>query len=180
MAHISTIGAGIYSTLAFRTTLFTGTPTITNTNLATESAAGTGAISNTFSLISNIREMPAVGTPANIVNVPRYGSDTTLQVAAQADAPTLEFTLNYVPSVVAQQTMQAAVANRTTFAFRLRLANGSDGAGAAVLGSTVQFDDFAFNATVASFLVTPSLSDSTQATMTLALTSDITGPLTAV
>ena len=48
--------------------------------------------------VTNLREFPSVGTPANIVNVPQYGQSISSQISGQADAPTLEFTLNYIPT----------------------------------------------------------------------------------
>lgn len=48
--------------------------------------------------ITHVKEFPAMGTPANIVNVPIYGRKNSLQIQGQADSPTMELTLNYVPN----------------------------------------------------------------------------------
>jgi len=52
----------------------------------------------TYAKLKNVREFPAVGTPANIVNVPVYGQKISQSIGGQADAPTLEVTINYVGS----------------------------------------------------------------------------------
>ena len=112
-----------------------------------------------------LENSPTFGTPANIVNVPVYGQSTSLQVSAQADAPSLEITLNYVPSTHA--ALEALRVAGTQHTFRISLQNDSAG---------TDVSSFYFNGSVASFTITPSLSDSNQATMTLALTSDFVGP----
>ena len=121
--------------------------------------------------VGNIREFPSLGTPANIVNVPVYGQSISSQVGGQADAPTLEFTLNYVPSVHA--AIDALRQSGATQAWRVRLASaeqGSRGNGFDI------FDDFYFRGSVVSFEITPSLSDSNQATITVNITGDFAGP----
>lgn len=198
MAHISSIGAGLYSSLmVFGTQTGTGGSaafslgsaltrastgfTIAQSNPGAYSFPHSAAVSTAAPfVVPNVRELPAVGTPANVVNVPRYGSTTSLQITGQADAPSLEFTFNYVPGAL-QRALQADVGSGTTRTFVVRLANGSAGAatGGTALGATVEFNDFVFNATVSSFLVTPSLTDSNQATMSLAVSTDIDGPLTS-
>jgi len=51
-----------------------------------------------YAKIKNVREFPAVGTPANIVNVPVFGQKIGQSIGGQADAPTLELTINYIGS----------------------------------------------------------------------------------
>lgn len=198
MAHISSIGAGLYSSLIVRGTQ-TGTGSAATFALAAATARPTNGFTDTQSNPStgfvqafpaasaatglfaapNVRELPAVGSPANVVNVPRYGSTTTLQISGQADAPSLEFTFNYVPGDAVQRALQGDVGSATNRTFIVRLSNGSaGGATGAQLAATDEFSDFMFNAQVSSFLVTPSLTDSNQATMTLAVQTDIDGPLT--
>jgi hypothetical protein len=46
--------------------------------------------------IRHVKEFPSIGTPANIVKVPNYGKKNSLQIQGQADAPTMELTVNYV------------------------------------------------------------------------------------
>jgi hypothetical protein len=72
MAHISNLGAGIFTFLD----IFTGT--ITTKSTASECAAyfvgGTpGTADATHKRLPSVREFPSVGTPANIVNVPVFG-----------------------------------------------------------------------------------------------------------
>ena len=200
MAHINSIGAGLYAELGVNATTTagaSGSVTALASALTRASTGFTASQSNPtagwldpgnasetarsgFAAVANVRELPAVGTPANVVNVPRYGSTTTLQISGQADAPTLEFTFNYVPGEATQRLLQADVGSATVRTFVVRLSN-SDASltRRAALGATVQFSDFVFNATVSSFLVTPSLTDANQATMSLAVATDIDGPLTS-
>lgn len=95
MAHISSLGAGIYSYLD----IYSGA-----TTPATENAAGYAALFATANAadidrMPSVREFPSIGTPANIVNVPVYGQATSSQVQGQSDAPTLEITVNYVQAI---------------------------------------------------------------------------------
>ena len=125
--------------------------------------------------VGNIREFPSLGTPANIVNVPVYGQSISSQVGGQADAPTLSFTLNYVPSVHA--ALDELRRDGTTQAWRVRLAAAEQGA----RGNSFDiYDDFYFRGSVVSFEITPSLSDSNQATITVNITGDFAGPFSLV
>lgn len=121
--------------------------------------------------ISSIREFPSIGTPANIVNVPVYGQSISAQVGGQADAPSLEFTLNYVPTDHAiVDTIRRA---GTAFVWRVTLATAEDGVrrGAADL-----YDDFYFIGSVVSFEITPALNDAMQATISITISGDFEGP----
>ena len=156
MAQISSIGSGVYTSMDY----------LASTVALTESALETAfAVTSAALPVADVREFPTFGTPANIVNVPVYGQSTSLQVSAQADAPSLEITLNYVPSTHA--ALEALRVAGTQHTFRISLQNDSAG---------TDVSSFYFNGSVASFTITPSLSDSNQATMTLALTSDFVGP----
>src|SRR6056300_1835266 len=97
MAHISTLGAGIYTYLD----MFTGTIPADTDTAAECAALFVGTVPGTADAdqvrMPSVREFPSVGTPANIVNVPVYGQATSSQVQGQADAPSLEVTVNYVP-----------------------------------------------------------------------------------
>jgi len=64
--------------------------------LAPIDVASTQALFNNFVRITNVKEFPAIGTPANITKVPEYGSKTSKQVNGQADLNNMELTLNYV------------------------------------------------------------------------------------
>jgi hypothetical protein len=130
MAHISSIGAGIYTDLAIA--IPTTDPNFSNLVSAATwqplfldevSASGTKG-ATTYVRIQNVREFPSIGTPPNIVNVPVYGSKTSRQVQGQADAPTIELTLNYVASDWASTTLLGAtVGNGTQYGFRFTLLN---------------------------------------------------------
>ena len=110
MAHISSIGAGIYSHLSVTredvsvsgSEALTAFGTLSETDLGaafTEEVALGTAVATTagsFTRISNVREFPSMGTPPNIVNVPVYGQSTSQQIQGQSDAPTMELTINYV------------------------------------------------------------------------------------
>src|SRR6056300_1083207 len=95
MAHISTLGSGIYTYLD----MYTGTLG-TYATAAAFAAEFVGAVAGTADAdhvrMPSVREFPSVGTPANIVNVPVYGQATSSQVQGQADAPSLDVTVNYV------------------------------------------------------------------------------------
>jgi len=85
MAHITSIGAGIFSAMAVNTTEITDLTTVdTLAELVAKFAT-----SNSFTEIKNVREFPQIGTPANIVNVPVYGQKTSSQIQGQSDSPNL-------------------------------------------------------------------------------------------
>ena len=185
MAHITSIGAAKFTTLDY----------VPNTaNNANSTAADLHAlfVSNSSTAIAggadetveaavvhvgNIREFPSLGTPANVVNVPVYGQATSSQVAGQSDAPTLEFTLNYVPADhAAIDTLRKA---NTRLCFRVRISDAditTDADGVMLADDSDKFADFYFFGTVASFEISPSLSDSLQATMALTIEGDFSGP----
>ena len=105
------------------------------------------------------------------MNVPVYGQSISSQVGGQADAPTLSFTLNYVPSVHA--ALDNLRLSDAVQAWRVRLAAAEQGARGNVYDL---YDDFYFRGSVVSFEITPSLSDSNQATITVNITGDFAGP----
>lgn len=164
MAHISSINASLFSDLRYTTTAIpSGTPAFA----AIEGLSGLTAV-------PHVRDFPAFGTPANVVNVPVYGSTVSHQIQGQSDPSDLTFTLNYVPS--AHADIHSLVGNGISYTFLLRLAP-------AALPSNIvqgtQVDLFYFRAQFGSFEVTPSLSDATQAGLTLVLGTDFFGPLTS-
>ncbi len=170
MPHISNISASIFSDLRYvKAALASGTvPTYTNLE------ALRGPSSAAPVAIPNIRDFPAFGTPANVVNVPVYGQTVSQQIQGQSDPSDLTFNLNYVPSL--HEGLHGLVKNDSDpYTFLLRLAPKA-------LPAAPDADDvlsmFSFQASFASFEVTPSLSDSTQASLTLTLSSDFSGPFT--
>lgn len=185
MAQISNIGAGIYSEIAISnnavsylssavaTARTTNTVVGWNTLVATQDdSGGTDAV---LSTVPNVRSFPSVGTPANIVNVPQFGQAQSSQIQGQSDAPTLEFAVNY--TAVDHATLNAMSGDNILRVFRLRLANAE--LPATVTATTVH-SDFYWVGTVASFLITPNLVDSNQATFTATINGDFEGPLTTV
>jgi len=187
MAHITSIGAAKFTTLDYvpntandanssAATLHglfvSNSATILATNSATDETVEAAVVH-----VGDIREFPTLGTPANIVNVPVYGQASSSQVVGQSDAPTLEFTLNYVPADHAQ--IDVLRRNATRLCFRVRIADADiavDANGTMTADNADKFADFYFFGKIASFEVIPSLSDSLQATMSLAIEGDFNGP----
>lgn len=177
MAHINSIGAGIFSALAVNTT-----------PLASSAAGDTAAelkalfaTSASFAEIKNVREFPQIGTPANIVNVPVYGQKTSSQIQGQSDAPNLELTINYIPSEWAVGTdLGDMVGDGNQYAFQFSLLNSKPASlQAAVTGlGTVKNSNFYFVGKVEALLISPQLTDANQATLTLSIQGDFFGPET--
>jgi len=175
MAHISTLGAGIYTYLdMFKGTIPAGTDT------AAECAAlfvGTvpGTADADHVRMPSVREFPSVGTPANIVNVPVYGQATSSQVQGQSDAPTLEITVNYIADDM--QPIHALIGQQMVFRFMMAGSPVSvdDGAGSTVAAENTEFY---FIGKIEAILVNPALTDATTATVTLSAQTDFFGPAT--
>jgi hypothetical protein len=191
MAHINSIGASKFTTLDYVTNtaqnanstaseiydLFVSNGTAI---LATQSATDE-AVETAVKHVGNIREFPSLGTPANIVNVPVYGQATSSQVAGQSDAPSLEFTLNYIPEDHAKLEVLRKAATR--LCFRVRIADAditTNSDGVLTADNADKFADFFFFGTVASFEIAPSLSDSLQATIAVTIEGDFNGPFSLV
>lgn len=162
MALISNIGAGIFTTLKYKADSTYALPT-SDAEHQTFITATTGDFDGATE-VAGIREFPSFGKPANIVNVPQYGQSVSSQIQGQADAPTLEFTLNYVPGT--HNALQALVQDGNTYVFQLDVKNASTGDNAA----------FYVKGQIASFEVSPNLTDSNQATLTLSTSTDYVGP----
>ena len=180
MAHISSLGNSIFTSLHYSAADRTGfdaeKPLDWRGLFVVNAAAAVGDTADDVSAIEvgNVREFPSFGTPSNIVNVPVYGQGTSSQVQGQSDAPSLEFTLNYIPTEHAK--LDALRLAGTEVAWRIRIA---DSKSAAVGTDTNAYEDFFFLGKVASFEITPSLSDSTQATMALTISGEFYGPFSA-
>jgi len=147
--------------------------------------------------IKNIRDMPALGTPANIIKVPVYGQAQTQSIGAQSDAPDLELTINFVPSEWAKTTggngvfattglLGDAVADGTAKVFQVALLtakapNLATGTAPNVSGTTAGTVPNAliyFVGKIESLLVTPARDDAMTATVALSIQSDFYGPYT--
>jgi hypothetical protein len=215
MAHITAIGAGVFSDLSIAVAKAGGetgsyTP-YTQANfddaMSTEAklmncfqqeVASVGGVAvpystaigtiNTFTRIRNVREFPAMGTPPNVVNVPVFGSKTSQQIQGQADAPSMEITLNFIADEWAKgagRILGNAVGSDHRFLFRFTLLNSEPtGNGAAKYASvgaglgTVGNSQWFWIGKIDSLLVTPSLSDANTATIAITIQSDFRGAFT--
>lgn len=176
MAHISSLGAGLYTYLD----IFTGTIPADTDTAAECAALFVGTVPGTADAdhvrMPSVREFPSIGTPANIVNVPVYGQATSSQVQGQSDAPSLEITVNYVA-----EDMQAIhnLIDGSEKVFRFMMANApvtqDEGADSTL---AVENTEFYFLGKVEAILVNPALTDATTATVTLSAQSDFFGPAT--
>jgi hypothetical protein len=175
MAHIASLGAGIFTYLdLFKGTIPAGTDT------AAECAAlfvGTvpGTADADHVRMPSVREFPSVGTPANIVNVPVYGQKTSSQVQGQADAPSLEVTVNYVAADMT--AIHDLVGENVVFRFMMAASAVTEDEGAAAT-LTPENTEFYFLGKIEAILVNPALTDATTATVTLSAQSDFFGPAT--
>lgn len=191
MAHLSSISASKFTTLDYVPNTLNDendTPGTLHALFVSNSAAILATqietdetVDGSVVHVGNVREFPSLGTPANVVNVPVYGQATSSQVAGQADAPSLEFTLNYVPADHA--VLDTARRQNTRMCFRVRIADAdltTDANGVIQADNIDVFDDFYFFGTIASFEVTPGLTDSLQASVTLTIDGDFLGPYSLV
>lgn len=199
MAHISSIGAGMFSDLAVAVPAAPLSPAQLSALdsaaefqalFATEIASigGTKA-AGTFVRVKNVREFPAMGTPPNVVNVPVYGSATSQQIQGQADAPSMEITLNFVASEWAKEEaniLGSMVGNGKQYVFRFTLMNSAPTGSAdtkyastsAGLG-TVQNSQYYWIGKLEALQVSPQLTDANTATITITIQSDFFGAYTS-
>jgi hypothetical protein len=193
MAHLTSIGAGMFSDMSVAspaTDLTAAQITAMNTEalfvaaFATEiTAVGGTEAAGTFIRIQNVREFPSLGIPANIVNVPRFGARTSSQVQGQADAPSIELTLNYVAADWAKgatQLLGSMVGDGVVRAFRFAMLNSpptSFESKSTGLG-TVPNSEFYFTGKVEALVYNPQLTDANQATLTISMLSELYGAFT--
>lgn len=198
MAHITAIGASFFSDLAIATP---ATELSSSALAALNGAAGFQALfateianqggtraSGAFTRILNVREFPAMGTPANVVNVPTYGSSTSSQVQGQSDAPSLEITLNFVPAdwqTGGGSILGAMVGDGVQRVFRFVLMNSKPtGTTATAYSSTaggvgtVPNTQYYWVGKVEALQVNPQLTDATTATLTLTMQGQYYGAYT--
>lgn len=193
MAHISSIGAGLYSHLAICRETYSGTlpanqaawEALFVTEIAPNSAPT--ASPGEFSRLPEVREFPSIGTPPNIVNVPVYGQKTSKQIQGQADAPSMEITINYVGDDWANTTnyLGDIVGDGKEYAFRFTLMNtDSTASGATKYASsaggigTVENTSYFFIGKIEAILVNPQLTDANTATITITVQSEFYGAWT--
>jgi hypothetical protein len=175
MAHISSLGAGIFTYLD----IFKGTIPASTDTVAECAALFVGTVDGTADAdhvrMPSVREFPSIGTPANIVNVPVYGQKTSSQVQGQADAPTLEVTVNYVASEMTD--IHTLIGTDCVFRFMMcsSATSADEGASATIASANTEFY---FLGKIEAILVNPALTDATTATVTLSAQSDFFGPAT--
>jgi len=198
MSHISSIGAGIFSDLSIATPATDLTPTaIAALDTAAEfqalfateiaSIGGTKA-ANTFVRVKNVREFPAMGTPPNVVNVPVYGAKTSQQIQGQADANSMELTINYIPADWAKEVgniLGNMVGDGKQYCFRFTLLNSEPtGSGATKYAATtggvgtVENSQYYWVGKLDALQVTPQLTDANTCTITITIQSAFYGAYT--
>ena len=193
MAHISSIGAGIFSDLSIAAPSTVPSFATLDTQsefdalFATEIASAGGIkAAATFVRVANVREFPSIGTPANVVNVPVYGQKFSQTIGGQADAPSLEITLNYVATDWADGTILGDLVssgNQAVFRFSLlnsepTLATAAKYASTAAGLGSVQNSNYYWIGKMESLLVNPQLTDANTATLTLSIQSKFFGAYT--
>ena len=174
MAHINTLGAGIFTYLD----IFHGTVSdIDADSVAADYAAKFASATNgtDHERMPSIREFPSIGTPANIVNVPVYGQKTSSQIQGQSDAPSQEFVVNYV----AEDMTAIHALEKQEVIFRFMMASGevtiANGLAATLATNNTSFY---FKGKIEAILVNPSLTDSITANVTVSIQSEVEGPAT--
>ena len=193
MAHLSSIGAGVFSDLSIcvdsaQIDTALASPTEANLKLcfATKLDNGTAPTVSPgeFIRITNVREFPAMGTPPNVVNVPGYGSKTSQQIQGQADAPSMELTLNYIGTDWQKTAnyLGMMVGDGIKRAFRFTLMNSepnghSSTNGATGLGSVENSQYFWFGK-IEALQVSPQLTDANTCTITITIQSPLYGAYT--
>jgi hypothetical protein len=217
MTHLTSIAAAMFTDLSVAGSAYSVVSglavLVANAPAALTSANAQGFFTTATSTVKylrvpNVRSFPAIGAPANIVNVPVFGQRTSQTVGGQADAPSLEVTVNYVPSEWRKGgATQSTFTTGTQTVFGDELANMvGDGNSrvwrmtllAAAVGSitttaslgtydsatgsgiaAVANSQFFWIGKLESLLVTPSLTDASTATLAMSIQSDFVGPLTS-
>lgn len=198
MAHITSIGAGMFSDLSVaEATANLSSSAIAALDTAAEfqalfateiaSVGGTKA-ANTFIRVGNVREFPAMGTPPNVVKVPTYGSATSKQIQGQADSPTMEIKMNFVAADWAKEAgtlLGLMVGDGIQRVFRFTLMNSeSTGSGSTKFSSTVgglgtvPNSQWYWAGKIEALMVQPSLTDANQATVTITVQTQFFGAYT--
>jgi hypothetical protein len=189
MTHISSIGAGLFSDLSVglvkQNPVGLSAPW-TKEELAamfTTQAAPTDntPVATEFISIAGIREFPPVGTPSNIVNVPGYGSATSLQIQGQADASSFELQINYTGTQWDKANYPGKMVNDgNAYPIRLAILNSrppglaSSPAGLGAVENSIYY----FIGKLEAIAVQPSLTDANIATLTLSVQSQFYGAFT--
>jgi hypothetical protein len=189
MAHISSIGAGLFSDLSVAVGTATVPVTYDSTGFAAlftslDASPLSTPVAGGFVRITNVRDFPEMGTPPNIVKVPVYGQKQSKTIQGQADAPQLQINLNFVASDWDRTTGYGAmVGDGVTRAFRFSLLGADPGAGATWASSAVGYGSkehtvYYWVGKMEAILVKPTLTDAITATLTLSISSDFYGAFT--
>lgn len=198
---ISSIGSVVYSNLAVAGVV-NGTTAVVSSPMPAGLPSPTGAqwaalfntvtSVNQYQLIPDVREFPAIGTPANIVNVPVYGQKQSQTVGGQSDAPTMDVTVNYVASKWTRGNTAAGgtglgnlvgdgILRAWRFAMLTAKPSGAESATQGLYDSNVgglgnvENAEFYWLGKVESLLVNPSLTDAVTATLSFSIQSDFYG-----
>jgi hypothetical protein len=231
MAHINSIAAAMFSDLSVvgkphDQTSFNLVSVLKEISSGELKGTGTGGLSSAgqliataglfqtenavadsggFVRITNVKEFPAMGTPANVVKVPEYGAKTSKQIQGQADSPTMELTLNFVPELWKENKLSYStgvsspivIGDGNVYLFRFTLlsqepegykaitdivsadgdAIGGGGITSSVAGA-VKNSSYYFLGKFEALEVTTSLTDAMSAKLTITVQSDIRGAFT--
>jgi hypothetical protein len=188
MAFVTSISAAQFSALAVSKDAVPAS--LTEANLKTCFSTNTKIVE-----IKNVRDLPAFGTPANIVKVPVYGSAQTQSIGAQSDAPDLEVTVNYVAgdwvksanAFATSGVLGDAVADGVSKVFQVALLNSARGANLSTaltagiggtLANPIAITLIYFVGKIESQMVQPARDDAVTATVAMSIQSDFFGPFT--
>jgi len=172
MTHITTLDSSIYSYLDIFTGDVSGVPAIP---VASDFASLYDGGSGSTVRLPSVREFPAIGNAANITNVPVYGQLQSSQVAGQSDAPTMDFTINYVATDMT--AIHALEKQEVAFRFMMTNASTSVAVGA---GTTIAAEntEWYWLGKIESIQVSASLTDATTAVVSVTIQGDFVGPAT--
>ena len=187
MAHINSIGAGMFSDLSVCLDAADVAAVVNNPSEALLKACFASELEPTeimtaaggeFVRIKDVREFPAMGTPPNVVNVPVYGQSTSQQIQGQADAPSIELQVNYVPADWDSVSLLGkSVGDGKQYVFRFTLLNSAPAAFAADAMGT-QNNSYYWVGKIEALQVSPQLTDANTATVTITVQSDFYGAFT--
>jgi len=185
MAHISAITAVYHSVMAVSRAAVPAT-----LNAANLQGCFTGLTTNTLVTFDNVRDFPTIGSAANIVKVPVYGSNRTVSIGAQGDAPDYTVKINYVPLnwvpaqsgvfTTAGSTLGDAVADNISHPFMFAAMSNKPTAYTTVAGGlgTVANSQWFFVGRIESLVVNPARDDALTADIQISVQSDLYGPTT--
>jgi len=186
MSHIQSISAAMFTDLSVSNQAANTHKTLADlpdsdaTALAGLFGTAGGVEGTDFTRFRNVKEFPAIGTPANIVKVPVYGQKTSKQVNGQADLNNMELTVNFIPGNWADNKLNGSnviVGDNTVRLFRFMLS--ADAITNFKNGSlAVENSAYYFLGKVEAIEVTPSLTDAMTAKVTISVQSEIRGAYT--